>query len=372
MRKIAADYMISGGVKVANPLIKVGEDGTILSVGTFEKGSLDDSVERFEGLLIPGLVNAHSHVEYSFVEGRIAEGGGLPRFIESIIETKYKSNVTVEERAAAAVKIDEAMSREGIVAVGDHNNNDYVYALKEQSSVYYHSFVELYDVDNQDDDTTFEQGLARQAEHTSRGLVASVVPHACYTLSDGLLGRCGGALSSAKGAKAEGVLSVHYKESVVMGGDSESDRVFAALSPERSSILVHAIYATKEDIDRAQALLGDKLTVALCPLSNYYIESRMADVEMLRRKGVRLALGTDSLSSNRVISMVAEIEKMQEVYPALDLTEIVDYATINGARALEIDSWAGTIEVGKRPGLVNIAQFDGERLSAQSQGVRIA
>ncbi len=366
--------MISGGRLTERPLISLNAEGVIESV---ESRCADEpigaDVERFEGLLIPGMVNLHSHLEYSFVEGKIPEGGGLPSFIEAIIETKYKSQVTTEQRAAAAEAIDKVIYAEGVVAVGDHNNNDYVYDVKCASGVYYHSLVELYDVDNQSADETFHDGLRRQAEHEARGLRASVIPHACYTMSDALLQLCGGVRVSNDGRRAEGPLSIHYKESVEMAGESESDRVFAALSPEReSTILVHAIYASPDDIDRAQALLGDRLTIALCPLSNYYIERRMADVEMLRRKGVRLALGTDSLSSNRLISMVAEIKKIAEVYPAIPLEEIVDYATINGARALGIESWAGSIEVGKRPAIVLISHFDGERLRDQSQGVRIA
>lgn len=370
MRKITADYMISGGKMIAKPLIEIDDNGVVVAIEANFDGEIQ--TEYFKGLLIPGLVNAHSHIEYSFVEGKISEGGGLPRFIESIIENKYKSTTTVEERAEAARKVDEQMYNEGIVAVGDHNNNDYVYDVKCNSKIYYHSLVELYDVDNQDDDTTFHDGIARAKAHEAKGLKASVIPHACYTMSDRLLSLCGGSQVSNAGVVSKGILSIHYKESVEMAGDKESDRVFAALSPERSSsILVHAIYASQEDISRAQTLLGERLTIAICPLSNYYIEDRMADIEMLRTMGVNIAIGSDSLSSNRVISMVAEMVKISEIYPTIPLTEVVDWATINGARALGIDSWAGSIEVGKSATIVNIANFDGTQLNAESQGVRV-
>lgn len=362
MRRIAADYMISGGVLSRDPLIEVDDNGVIVSVLCNVQKPAD--AEYFEGLLIPGMVNLHSHLEYSYIDGKIPQGGGLPHFISSIIKVKREDRTSEVEMIAAAERIDSQMFTEGVVAVGDHNNNDFVMSVKRASGIYYHTFIELFGLGG-DDNTLYHNGLERRAAHEKLGLRSSITPHACYSMSDQLLTLAG---ADSNG----GVVSIHYKESLKMGGEEESQRIFSALSTGNSSvILVHGIYATEEEIERAQTLYGERVIITVSPLSNHYIEAQMADLDMLRRRGVRIGIGTDSLSSNTTISMVSEMVKITQLYPEIPLPEIVDWATINGARALGIDSWAGTIEVGKRPRIVNISGFDGERLTAQSRGIAL-
>ncbi len=375
MRKIASHYLISGGSLIKNPIITLSDDGEIVAVeANVDNIDSHAGVEFYSGVLIPGMVNSHSHLEYSYVEGMIPQGGGLPVFISSIINIKQTDNTTDSEKSAKAQYIDSAMWSDGVTAVGDHNNNDYVYDVKEKSNIYYHSLVELFDMDGMSGDEAFHWGVDRANVHHSKGLAATVIPHATYTMDDRILSLCGGSATSDKGVKADGVLSVHFKESVEMAGEQESGRIFESISPERDSImLVHSIYASTSDIDRAKEVYGDKLTVVTCPLSNIYIEDNITDIEYLRQSGVRIAIGTDSLSSNRVISMVDEMKVLQERYPNIDLAEILKWATLGGAEALCIDSWAGSVEVGKRPGLVNITgvDLDTMKLTSDSKSKRI-
>ena len=266
------------------------------------------------------------------------------------------------------------MWSDGVTAVGDHNNNDYVYEVKEKSDIYYHSLVELFDMDGKSADEAFHWGVDRAAVHHSKGLAATVIPHATYTMDDRILSLCGGSVASESGVKADGVLSVHFKESVEMAGAEESKRIFSSISPQRDSImLVHSIYASADDINKAQEIYGSKLTIVTCPLSNIYIENNITDIEYLRSRGVRIAIGTDSLSSNRVISMIDEMKELQERYPNIELAEIVKWATLGGAEALCIDSWAGSVEVGKRPGIINITgvDLDAMKLTKNSSTKRI-
>lgn len=366
---------MSGGKLIKNPLIVLNDKGVVISLE--ENVSNIDSlpeVEFHNGLLIPGMVNSHSHLEYSYVLGKIKRGSGLPTFISSIINIKTTDPTTEEVKTQKAAIEDAKMFEEGVVAVADHNNNDYVIGIKEKSKIYYHSLIEMYDLDGKTSDEAFHSGLDRVKMHTDKNLTATIIPHACYTMEDRLLALCSGSAISEKGEKATGVASIHYKESLEMGGENESERVFASVSTSRSSFMfVHSIYASKEDIDRAAEILGNKLTVVVCPLSNLFIENNIADIDYIIKKGVRIAIGTDSLSSNTVISMVAEMRCLQEHYPNLPLQTIVQWATENGAKALDIDSWAGTVEVGKQCGIVNISgvNFDTMTLTENSKGHRI-
>ncbi len=356
-------------------VISVDQNGTITDIESDVKNTDSlEGVEFYGGILIPGMSNCHCHIEYSYVKGMIARGGGLPEFIRSIIEIKRTNEVPDREKCRMASAWSRKMYDEGIVAVGDHNNNDYVYAAKQESGIFWRTFVELFDVDGQSADETFLDGLKRAEHHRSLGLPASVIPHACYTMDDRLMALTGGAAEAHCGARAEGIVSIHYKESVALGGADERARVAASLGCGRTGVLlVHCIYADEGDIDIMTDKLGDKVTVVPCPRSNIYIENRLPDIEMLRRKGVRIALGTDGLSSNEVLSVVEELKCVSANMPHIPLAEMLGWATVNGAEALGISDRAGSFEVGKRPGVVLLENVDmhNMRLTSGTTGRRL-
>lgn len=360
MRKIAANYVFTQNGLESNIIITVDNNGIITKIDrAVENIDSIAGLEFYNGILIPGMVNCHSHIEYSYVKGMIPRGSGLPEFIRSIIEIKMKNEISDSDKASAAQKWDKILYQQGVTAVADHNNNDYVYDVKRNSNIYYHNLVELFDVDNQDADTTFHNGMNRVNQSNKYGLKATIIPHACYTMEDRLIALTGGEVSSNQGIKAKGVISIHFKESVVLGKEDETTRVISNISADRDNIIfVHCIYASESDIDAAKEKFNDKLTLALCPLSNIFIEKKMGDLDMFIKKGVRIALGTDSLSSNDILSMVDEMKCVQKNYPHISMTDIINMATINGAKAIGIDSWAGTIEVGKKPGIVLLESVD--------------
>lgn len=360
MRKITANLILTPMGFEKDIVLTLDDNQKITNIEREVKNP--DSIanlEHYSGLLIAGMVNTHSHIEYSYVKGLIPRGAGLPEFIRSIIEIKMKNEIPDAKKTADAKVWDEKLYQQGVVAVADHNNNDYVYEVKSNSKLYYHNLVELFDVDEQTADETFHDGMERVAESNKLGFAATIIPHACYTMEDRLIALTGGEAISTDNLMAKGILSTHFKESSSLGGDDETSRIVDNISDERSSIiLVHCIYATKEDLQYAIRKFGDKLTLSPCPLSNIFIEEKMGDFDMFRELGIRIALGTDSLSSNDLLSMVAEMKCLAKHYPNIPTNEIIEMATINGAKALEIDSWAGSIEKGKRPGLVLLEGMD--------------
>jgi imidazolonepropionase-like amidohydrolase len=95
---------------------------------------------------------------------------------------------------------------------------------------------------------------------------------------------------------------------------------------------------------------------------------------MLRREKAAITLGTDSLSSNRVLSMIEEMKIIQRYFPSVPLNEIIGWATINGAKFLGKESELGSIETGKRPGIVLLENLEIEnfRLLPESTSRRLA
>ena len=374
-RKINAAFTALPEGLVKNCVVEVNCNGEIVAIERNVE-NLDScaGVEYFSGILSAGFVNCHCHLEYSYVKGMISPGGGMGKFISSIIDIKYNRPISESAKIEMAEKYDKVMFQNGISAVGDHNNNDYVTDIKRESNIYYHTFVELYDADNQDAETTFYDGVKRAEVQRELGLKTSVVPHATYTLSDDLVAMIGGEKPTSKGDVNGGILSTHFLESVKLGGENEVDRMIGAISSEHDSVLlIHAIYAKKEDIEKAQNKFGERLTVSPCPLSNLFIEERLPDYKMLIDSGVRIAIGTDGLSSNEKLSIIDEMRCVQENYPDIAIDTLLKWSTINGAEALAIDSWAGSIEVGKKPGLILLENIDLQsmKLSAESSVTRL-
>jgi len=146
-------------------------------------------------------------------------------------------------------------------------------------------------------------------------------------------------------------------------GKSALESVINWLPKENNLLLVHNIQTSQKDIDLiAKTRSLNRTWFVLCPDSNLYIEDRLPDIELFRKNKLQICIGTDSLSSNRQLSMLSEMKTIQTHFPAIPLVEIVTWATSNGAKALEMNNWAGTIEQGKKPGINLISGMDLQHL----------
>ena len=151
-------------------------------------------------------------------------------------------------------------------------------------------------------------------------------------------------------------------------GKSALESVIHWLPKENKLLLVHNIRTCQNDLDLvAKTRSLNKTWFVLCPDSNLYIENRLPDIELFRKNKLQICIGTDSLSSNHQLSMLAEIKTIQANFPAIPLDEIVTWATHNGAEALEMSDWAGTIEPGKKPGINLISGMDLKHLQLLPQ-----
>jgi cytosine/adenosine deaminase-related metal-dependent hydrolase len=131
------------------------------------------------------------------------------------------------------------------------------------------------------------------------------------------------------------------------------------LPVQNNLLLVHNIYTNQSDIDFIEGIRSLKNTwFVLCPASNLYIQNRLPDIGLFRSKNLQLCLGTDSLASNHQLSILEEMKVIQTSFPNISLQELIGWACINGAKALAMGKWAGSIEVGKRPGLNLLSGMD--------------
>jgi cytosine/adenosine deaminase-related metal-dependent hydrolase len=152
---------------------------------------------------------------------------------------------------------------------------------------------------------------------------------------------------------------------------SPARRIVESIPQNSPILLVHATRATEMDVTMIEEHTT-QATWVLCPESNRYISNLKPDVAMFRRIGAKIAIGTDSLASARSLSMIDNLRQLGDICE-VPLTELLIWATYNGAQALGIEGTKGSIKVGKAPGLVIIDGTDlhNLRLTPESTTRRI-
>ncbi|GAC1531191.1 MAG: hypothetical protein NVS3B15_10530 [Sediminibacterium sp.] len=104
----------------------------------------------------------------------------------------------------------------------------------------------------------------------------------------------------------------------------------------------------------------------ICINANLYIENALPPIPLLRNNNCQLVLGTDSLASNRSLSILDELKSITRHFPDVPLAELLQWATLNGARALQMNDILGSFEKGKQPGVIVIEHLKNGRISEHS------
>jgi len=153
-------------------------------------------------------------------------------------------------------------------------------------------------------------------------------------------------------------------------GLSSLQSVLPIFKNANTSILVHNSFTSADDISAAKKQMPNSFW-CLCPNANQYIEQTMPPIELLRSSGVSIIVGTDSYASNWTLNILNELKTIPQYNPQIPLEEMLGWATINGARALQMDKHLGSFETGKKPGVVIIENVAGDNnlLNAVSKRV---
>jgi cytosine/adenosine deaminase-related metal-dependent hydrolase len=381
MRKISAHLILDGrGNCFHKGILTIDQEGTILDIQD-TAGILHESaeVEFFSGMIVPGFVNAHCHLELSHLQHKFTEGAGFIPFIRKVVESR---NNEPDQVLQAADRADLLMYKNGIVAVGDIANGISAFEIKKKSKIFYFTFVETLGFAPQRASKAFDWALSCVKSAEASGLVASIVPHAPYSVSVPLFNavsaeanRTGAPLSiHSQECKEEdelyqygtGEMLRHLQENLSIDtsffrptGESALHSTLRFLGRQNHLLLVHNIYTNQADIDFIKEVRNPDTTwFVLCPGSNQYIQDMLPDIELFRENKLQICLGTDSLASNHQLSVLEEMKIIQAAYPTISLNELAVWASYNGAKALNIGDWAGSIEIGKRPGLNLLTGLD--------------
>ena len=393
MKRIAAKYLypLVSMEPVRNGFVEMEDDGTVIRTGV----CADPAAEPvfYDGALAPGFVNAHCHVELSYLKGQFRKGTGMAGFIDQINE--MRDNKSMEEKVHDLTVAMDSLWEQGVVAMADISNCADTFAVKARHPMYTRTFLEVFGTEPEDCGAVMEGVMELKEVADSFGIDAAPTPHACYTMSPELV-----TAVSVEGLKS-GFLSFHSEETEEEeemlkygSGKMWENRVKAGMSVppvtgkssllyfidrllaghpapfDEHILLVHECCMDQEGIDAVKAVMNHPF-VAVCPLSNLFIHNALPPIGLMRRNGLKVCVGTDSLSSNDDLDIVDELFCLQRNFPEVPLGELLTWASRNGAEFLARPEF-GTLEPGKRPGLVLIDNLDADgRLTAASKSRRL-
>jgi aminodeoxyfutalosine deaminase len=366
LKKISATQLFDGYHLYGKEyILLINDDNEIIDLLKPDYEITD--VQVYDGLVTPGLINCHCHTELSCLYQRIPQQTGLVPFLLHVVN-KRQQGEQVQEAISQAFA---AMQADGIVAVGDICNTNLSILAKQQTSIVSKNFIEVAGFVPNTAQDRFDQGKKIAQAFWQNNLWATVVPHAPYSTSHQLL-----QLISNQEAF---ISSIHFKETAeeenwltqkkgsfqnlynqlgvntnfyVPNPNSWLKTYLANKTEEENIILVHNVSINEEDVAIAKQS-NKNIYFCLCPGANKFINNVQPSVSFFIKNNLPLVLGTDSLASNTKLSIQTEVEMLWEQCQNLNEKLIIlQAATSQGAKALQLDNKLGSFKKGKQPHIV--------------------
>ncbi len=328
-----------------------------------------ETIDFGDVAVLPGLVNAHTHLELSWMRGQVAPSDSMPTWAARLIALRRQQGA--EPRSPIATAITEARAS-GTALVGDVTNTLAADQCLRESPLAGAMFYELLGFNAiEAEQLVANAGNALDGLEARSGWTRTIVPHAPYSVSPDLFR----AIGKAAGDRP---MSIHIGESrdeMTFLQDATGawrellDRLGAwndrwkppGCGPveylERLGLLndrLMAVHGTQLPDDELRRLAAAGATLVTCPRSNRWTGAGTPPIERFYSSGVRVAIGTDSLASVEDLNLFAELGFAHRLAPHVPARRLLESATIGGATALGFDSEYGTIEAGKRAALIAV------------------
>ncbi len=378
MRKITADWVYPiEQAPIQNGVVTIDDHGKIIALGTAADHA-GEALEYHQGILIPGFINTHCHLELSHMKGKVDTGTTLIPFITNVVQQRGADEETIQAAIEAG---DQEMYEGGIVAVGDISNVPDTFAQKSKSPLRYYTFVEMFDfLQEQTTEAEFNKYKAvYDVLETTVGDKKSCVPHAPYSVSPSLFQKINSANEGPQRTvsihnqetipenelflEKKGAFLPFYEgfglslEHVTATKKTAIHYALAHLDPAHRTLFVHNTLTTAEDIQAAQQW-SNHVYWATCPNANLYIENRLPNYQFFLDNNARMTVGTDSLTSNWQLSILEELKTIAKYQSYVPFETLLEWATLNGAKALGMEETLGSIQVGKSCGLNLVANLN--------------
>lgn len=365
MPTLYADKIFTPKELVEGQVLEINDKGVIQALRPRKQG---EEVVYFNGILCPGFINCHCHLELSALRGQISEKTGMVDFIKRIISERRKlMPLSIDSAIQSALK--ELMDN-GIVALGDIcNTADTVWSKKRNHHIYTHSFIELFGLDDRKVEEIWKDGKELASEFWP--LPTSITSHAPYSTSSALIQKIH--------SQNPPILSIHLLESKeermwmeegvgpfvsfmqhIEGRKKNKaqagviDYITQELQAHQQIIWVHVVELTKGESVQLVSQYPQSY-FCLCPRSNMYIHGTFPDLSIFEGYLGKVCVGTDSLASNDSLDIWAELKALYEYNSQLRLHQLLSFATVNGAKALGIGDRYGSFQPGSRPGINHVS-----------------
>ena len=387
MRKITADRILLPDGNLHHGLVLVFDDnGAVADILADTQAS---DAEPYKGILTPGFINTHCHLELSYLKGAVPSQTGLPGFVSDLVGTRSNDE---SQAADAAQRSDALMWESGIQGVGDICNRSHTIIVKSLSRIRYFNFIETFGLDSRKADMQYRQAVALCEAFEQHSLEATVTAHAAYSMSPLLLDLIRvhhpidmpwsvhnqesdderELFARKQGKFAELFTSMGLDLSSLPEGTKNSLQYLLRYVPSTGNLLfVHNTYTAKSDVERMQSLgILKRSWFALCPKANLFIENRLPNISMLHQAGCQLTIGTDSLASNDVLDMLSEMKTIHQQFPSISAASILTWATKNGA---DFFNWKdlGSFTKSTTPGCILIETDDPENTASWKSTKRL-
>lgn len=377
MRFLKANSLFNGEKFLPGDTVLVLDDSDLLQDIVHENDVEQGNIERFEGIVTPGFVNVHCHLELSHLKNRIPQHTGLPGFAKQVIV--QRGNFSPEDMAERMQAADLEMLQNGIVAVGDISNGDSSFATKANSRLFYHTFIELIGLDPLRSELIFNKGTEMLQALKNHNLHGSLAPHAPYSTSTELIKAI-----ADYNKKTAVPFTIHNQESqeetrFFNGRENGFNELFSFLGldiswfkapgvtslqsyvnvlTEKPSVLVHNTFTSAADL---AAAASKNIFWCFCPGANLYIENSLPDFNLFKGQEHKICFGTDSLASNTQLDVIAEANLVLKNTAVFSTETILSSLTSNAAKALNIQDNFGNFIIGKNAGL-NLISLKNEQL----------
>jgi cytosine/adenosine deaminase-related metal-dependent hydrolase len=376
----ATVYRSSWILPISRPPIRDGwvaiANGRIEACGSSEAPPAGRTADLGRVAIMPGLVNAHTHLELSWLRGRIPSAeGGMIGWVQRMLAARRAA--AADDPIAIAAGVAEAR-RAGTALVGDVTNTLATASALSASGMSAVLFYELIGFNAADPERIASDAM-RRAANVERGSVrATLAPHAPYSVSPALFRAI-----AREVAARESITSVHVGESPeemaflrdARGGWREILERFGTWDPAWSApacgpieyldrvgglsdrtLLVHAVQLDATELSRA----ADRgATIVTCPRSNAWIGVGDPPISRFYASGARVAVGTDSLASVGDLNVFMELAAMRRLAPPVPASRLLDSATRAGADALGFGGELGVLAPGARADMIAVDVPDG-------------
>lgn len=366
--KYSSPLIFTGKELLEKSVLLVHQSGQIEGIISLNEAGED--IQRLDGILSPGFINAHCHLELSHLKGQIPEKMGLVDFVHKVVTQRHFPE---EEILQCIADGESEMYNNGIVAVGDICNNTYTITQKAKQKLRYHNFIEVSGWNPSIAQNRFDKSKQYLDDFIARLLEcnASLSPHAPYSVSNELW-------QLLMPNFANNIITIHNQETAfeddlflnksgdflrmyeLMGIDnsffkptkmSSLQSYFDKMKDAKNLLFVHNTFTNEADMLVVKNS-GANAFWCICINANLYIEAALPPIDLLLKHQQTIVLGTDSLASNHSLNILDEIKTIRKNFPHIDLKEILQWATLNGAVALNVDDNLGSFEKNKTPGVL--------------------